>query len=505
MSTTVSYKGSTIATVDDQTKILSTKGTWLEDDITITDAPSGNQVVVVDTPDSHGGTIRTITAQNVTTLQGQKSVIGSSKTQTITPDTGYDGFASVVVDNRDDLTAPKDVDFIDFDGRLVYSYTAQEFAALTAMPANPSYPGLTAQGWNWTLADAKEYVAEWGALVIGQNYTTDDGKTRIYITVNQDYVEQGRQFRIPFPSNIAYSVTVDWGDGTTPSTVTKTSTSWAQNWTPYHSYQSAGDYVIEITVNSGGGLYLGYVGANSSIIDDGWFNFHLVTKVEVGNGFTAIGRQPFRNMINLKSVSMPATCNSIDTGSDYAIFSGCINLKGFVFPSGIVGKDKCFFPDNMMFNLKYVAVPKSMTRFQMGTYMLNLRKLTLPPQSPTTNTTLNLHLYHSGVLTHLIIPGTYVTINDNTLNSSYIKKLTIPASVITIGGTSAFGSNPYLSEIHMLPTTPPTLSNSGSFGGGPSNRVIYVPYSADHSILNAYKTATNWATYADQMQEEPQS
>lgn len=35
MSTIVNYKGSTIATLDNETKTLTTKGTWLEDDIEI--------------------------------------------------------------------------------------------------------------------------------------------------------------------------------------------------------------------------------------------------------------------------------------------------------------------------------------------------------------------------------------------------------------------------------------------------------------------------------------
>ena len=46
MSTTVTYKGSTIATVSNDTATLETAGTWMEDDLTLTDvtgaAPSGN-------------------------------------------------------------------------------------------------------------------------------------------------------------------------------------------------------------------------------------------------------------------------------------------------------------------------------------------------------------------------------------------------------------------------------------------------------------------------------
>lgn len=41
MSTTVSYKGVTITEVNNNTKILETAGTWLEDDITLVDVTSG--------------------------------------------------------------------------------------------------------------------------------------------------------------------------------------------------------------------------------------------------------------------------------------------------------------------------------------------------------------------------------------------------------------------------------------------------------------------------------
>ena len=56
----------------------------------------------------------------------------------------------------------------------------------------------------------------------------------------------------------------------------------------------------------------------------------------------------------------------------------------------------------------------------------------------------------------------------------------------------------------MLRNTPPTLSNVSAFNNLPSDCVIYVPASDNHTVLEAYKTATNWSTYATQMQEEPQ-
>ena len=41
MATTVTYKGQTLATVENQTKTLQTAGTWVEDDFTLTDVTQG--------------------------------------------------------------------------------------------------------------------------------------------------------------------------------------------------------------------------------------------------------------------------------------------------------------------------------------------------------------------------------------------------------------------------------------------------------------------------------
>ena len=98
MSSTISYKGSTLTTVDNQTKVLETAGTWLEDDLTVTDESSGDgEVLIVDTPDSHGGTIREITTTSSVSLQSAKTITPTATEQTVYPDSGYDGMANVVV------------------------------------------------------------------------------------------------------------------------------------------------------------------------------------------------------------------------------------------------------------------------------------------------------------------------------------------------------------------------------------------------------------------------
>lgn len=59
MSTTVTYKGSTVTTVDDETKVLLTGGKYLEDDITLTDVASGGGLAYEE--GTYTATVREIT------------------------------------------------------------------------------------------------------------------------------------------------------------------------------------------------------------------------------------------------------------------------------------------------------------------------------------------------------------------------------------------------------------------------------------------------------------
>lgn len=77
MSTTVSYKGDTVTSVNNQTKTLETAGKYLEADIILTDVTSG------------GGSLQ---AQSKT-YTPTKSV----QTESVTADSGYDGLSEVDV------------------------------------------------------------------------------------------------------------------------------------------------------------------------------------------------------------------------------------------------------------------------------------------------------------------------------------------------------------------------------------------------------------------------
>lgn len=68
----------------------------------VTGTASGESLLVVDTEDEHGGTIRTITGK-VVQLQ-TKTITPTSSQQTVKPDTGYDGFSQVTVEAAEGQT-----------------------------------------------------------------------------------------------------------------------------------------------------------------------------------------------------------------------------------------------------------------------------------------------------------------------------------------------------------------------------------------------------------------
>lgn len=438
-------------------------------------------------------------ASEITRLQTAKSDLKDAieaKGVTVDSSATLDDYADLVAsisggggeDDRKDLCNPKDVDFVDYDGRLLYSYTVDEFAELTALPPNPTNTGLVAQGWNWTLADAQPFVAEYGGLVIGQNYTTDTGRTRIYIHLTHAPADG----KITCTPTVKNGIKVYWGDGDT--TIFGTANS---NGTTSHTYTENGDYLIEVEVLDGEIKLLGTNSTGGSFVGNSRLFTNGVYKVEIGDNVTHFGGNIFGQCANLEVITIPKTIGSSGDNSDS--WFPVNRLNGIVFPSGFNGKYRGMFPSNS--SLKYISIPKSATNFHVGTNCRRLRKLTMYSLQPSSGVKNTVQLYDVWNLTHFILPGTYTEIVGDTCRSSFIEKLFIPASVTKINAT-AFVYNSKLTEVHLRPTTPPTLSNVNAFGSGPSNRIYYVPYSEDHSILEAYQTATNWSTYASQMQEE---
>ena len=357
--------------------------------------------------------------------------------------------------------APGDITFYDYDGTIITSWTLEELAAKTALPDYPSHEGLTCQGWNWSLADLKTTNRK---MNVGALYITDDGKTRIYIRL-----EEGRTSPMlgVCPNG---TVTVDWGDGTTPDTLTGTSTTTIK-WTPNHAYAAPGEYVIKLTVDgamefygnssfNGRSAILRY---SSSDDDRNCVYQNSVQKIEIGNGVTSIGGYAFDNCCSLASITIPDGVTSIE---EFA-FDGCYSLASITIPDGVTSIRPSAF--SFCFSLASITIPDGVTSIEESVFnsCYSLASITIPDGV----TSIRSHAFYF---------------------CFSLASITIPDSLTSIEG-SAFDSCSSAAFYDFTAcTTVPTLASNDAFLNIPSDCQIRVPA----ALVDAWKTATNWSYYA---------
>ena len=427
--------------------------------------------------------------------------------------------------------SPKDVNFYDYDGILVASYSLSEAQSFTVLPDGPTHDGLTFQGWNYTLEKVKAFTRP---MNVGAMYITDDGKTRLRIRI----AAEGRM-NVPLyiSQTVANGVTIDWGDGSATQTLAGTG-----NVNTTHTYASIGDYVITLdpadgcTLGFGDGsdsyCVMGSTGDNgkvycnmlqdvqvgigvTSIINGAFSNCYSIASITIPDGVTSIGNYAFQNCYSLASVTISDGVTSI---GDYT-FNNCYSLASVTIPDSVTSIGDYAF--NNCYSLASITIPDSVTSIGSYTfrYCYSLASVTIPDSV----TSIGSYVFSSCYsLASVTIPdgvtsiGNYaftncyslasITISDSVtsiINGAFsncysIASITIPGSVTSIGN-SAFSKCTGMAEYHLQPTTPPTLSSKNAFNNIPSDCIIYVPA----GCLEAYQNATNWATYASKMQEEP--
>lgn len=275
-----------------------------------------------------------------------------------------------------DIVKEKDVNFYDYDGSVVASYTAEEFASLEALPSNPSHTGLTAQGWNWTLVDAKTYVAKMGILNIGQMYVTTSGDTEIDIELR----EAGRLG----PSVGLYlngEVQIDWGDN---STDTLSGSSLSTRVKQSHTYASAGEYTIKIHIVSGSYKIAGtgtsnvgsqFVFNGSSATSENTLQIYqnAVNAIRLGNN-VIISDYAFMKFWELKTITIPSTISGLGNNA----FNECFSLTHVTLPNGILTLGLSVFEKCR--SLDSLALPNGITSIEAYAFRncTLLRTVTFP-------------------------------------------------------------------------------------------------------------------------------
>nr|DAE83200.1 MAG TPA: leucine-rich repeat protein [Caudoviricetes sp.] len=427
-------------------------------------------------------------------VYGDKVLIDLSE-DTITPATLKSGVTAhdasgAQITGTLDTTPPKesDINFWDYDGTLLYSWTFAELATKTELPPLPSHDGLICQGWNWTLQDIKDAGRE---LDIGALYITDDGKTRLYVDVD---TETWDDFVLNYWQSTRNATTVDWGDGTTPEA--KNADSYIEH---RHVYASSGSYVITMSVKEGTTMWLGrdgYMLIAKGETDSG--RCSMLRKVEVGARVARTDPQCFRNCCRLESISLPQStkvyaarafemCTQLrvliaaDMDEIRQTFYNCVSLSAIATSKGTTQTNNYAITSTAVrqvnFDMTAARQAQSIERVhikavngQVGDFMFcrSLLEVTIPADATT-----------------------FVTAafqGDNAL-----RRVTCLGDIASIPAQVFQRCYPLRFVDFTHCTAVPTLANVNAFDQTHEQLEIRVPA----SLADAWKAATNWSSLAD--------
>ena len=384
-----------------------------------------------------------------------------------------------------DTAPPKesDINFWDYDGTLLYSWTLAELATKTELPPLPSHDGLVCQGWNWTLQDIKDAGRE---LDIGALYITDDGKTRLYVDVD---TETWDDFELNYWRSTNDAVTVNWGDGSVAE-VSQTS-GWV---TLRHVYESSGAYMITLAISGSATILFSHpLSEGEDYVSRA--RIGMLTKVELGAN-VKISYFAFGMAVKMQTFTAPM--GTIFDG--YRIFEQCTALRSFIAPSVL--------PDTQTFyNSATIRIVSTVKGNVFGFSFAD-----------TAITRVNCDLTNGrGViaLERVHIKAVNGQVGDFS-SCRALLEVTIPADATTFVAAAFQGDNALrrvtcLGDIASIPaqvfqrcyplrfvdftrcTAVPTLANVNAFDQTHAQLEIRVPA----SLADAWKAATNWSSLAD--------
>lgn len=436
-------------------------------------------------------------------LLQDKDVSVSGGTTVIEPDSGYTGMHSVTVTaSGGGPVEEKTVNFIDYEGTIVASYTGVEAQALTALPDAPDHtldtPSLTFDEWNWTLAEIKSYNTSYPEAVIwvGATYHTTDGNNHFYFYVTNNRDGNGVAMTLQGYSS---GDTVDWGDGSATETISSA--------TLTHVYTTAGEFhcVVDSTATSyafsgasttkaayRGKLIKAYLSkaVTGSLPYYGFGQCSSLQVVMLPNSVTGAAASVFDTCRSLKSLTIPRSLTKI---SD-SMLKGCSSLSSVSIPHGVTYFYSSAFSDCS--SLQSLTIPDGVTGYSSSAFYAcySLKSLTIPSGVTIGSSSCS----GCNSLRSVSIASGATSIPSSMLLDCYsLQTVTIPSSVTSIG-SNAFNNCYSLYSVSVLATEPPTLSNTNSFNATYLKK-IYVP---SGSVAD-YKAATNWDTFASIIEAIP--
>lgn len=415
------------------------------------------------------------------------------------------------------------IQVIDYNGRVLKSQYLNEGETfeLPDPPDHTDDDGLIFQDWSTPTEIFNNAITVGKSdITIGATYTTEDGTTKLFVTFTTSS-ELSPTLRIT--KSDTSLMMIDWGDGTENS-----ASSLSGGVSFPHSYNEAGTYIITISCS---GNYC-FTGANH-LLGSATYN-QCLTKVLIGSNVVNTGNYAFQNCYNLKCISMPNGITSIDDNA----FSCCYSLGSVTIPNSTtrIGIAAFYFCTHM----KSVSIPYAATNIGNNVfwYCTNLEHITIPSITSIPDN----FLYFCSSIEKVSLPNTITSIGSAAFRSCYsLKSVALGDNIISVGA-NAFN---YCGSLRAIPfercnisavdtylfynccsltsiKLPAGVRSIASAAFASCDSIISYDFTAlsavptivsntfitvsrickiyvKQSLLERFKSATNWATFASYM------
>ena len=407
----------------------------------------------------------------------------------------------------------KDVNFYDYEGTILHSYTWDEFVEKNEMPPLPTHhKGLVCQEWNYTL---EEVLEQGGRCDVGAIYIPEDGNTHIIVKISNKDKESAN---FSFFQKAEHAVVIDWGDGIVESRADVGVRMYFE-----HHYDKCGVYDITLS-GAPYNFLLGFeqfipaievYAAQLQYQVNSSMQYSLVSKVtaskKTSNG---CGIGPFVKHFNvpvnnnsynicsvqegmLETISLSAEQAQIG-GSDFATQK---YLKRIHLPSKVKVTSKSsscqwsFIEDYSCSNANVeVSVVGNCIVKNGDTVFSGTRNSEIPQGILCIGA--SAFQFCIG-LKEIILPDSLTTINSYAFAYCYNvnQGVKFPKNVTHFGDRAFLGSKNIPFYDFREHETIPTLSSVYVFGNNLSTVKIVVP----DALYDQWIVATNWATYASRI------
>ena len=225
-----------------------------------------------------------------------------------------------------------------------------------------------------------------------------------------------------------------------------------------------------------------------------FYNQLLAQKLSGGGGGDS--NAAFKSLVDGSIIEVTADMLQGVTSIRNYTFYSCQNLTSIEIPSSVTTIGEHAFGDCQ--NLTSIEISSGVT--SIGAYAFNNCKKLTSIEIPNTVTIIRNGVFFAcSDLANVTLSNNISTIPDDLFGScTSLTTLTLPESITSIGQNAFQNYSGNWESLTVLSTVPPT-ANTYMFNCPVDKLTIYVPANS----VDAYKSASGWSYYANQIQAIP--